>query len=52
MIGIGFVLAGLSSILIDVPGLGVALGIALGLLLFAIWLVVVGIRLMTMPLTA
>lgn len=52
--GIGFVLAGLSSILIDVPGLGVALGIlgALGLLLFAIWLVVVGIRLMTMPLTA
>lgn len=49
--GIGFVLAGLSSVLIDVPGLGLALGGlgALGLLIFAIWLVVVGVRLTTMP---
>jgi hypothetical protein len=52
--GIGFILAGLSSVLIDVPGLGVALGGlgALGLVLFAVWLVVVGFRLMTMPLAA
>lgn len=52
--GIGFVLAGLSSVLIDVPGLGIALGGigALGLLLFAVWLVVVGIRLVSMPLAA
>lgn len=52
--GIGFIFAGLSSILIDVPGLGVALGVlgASGLLLFAVWLVVVGIRLITMPITS
>jgi hypothetical protein len=50
--GIGFILAGLSSIFIDVPGLGIVLGGlgALGLLLFAVWILVVGVRLITMPL--
>jgi hypothetical protein len=48
--GIGFVLAGLASVLIEVPIVGIGLGIAgaFGLLLFAIWLVVVGSRLLTL----
>ena len=48
--GIGFIAAGLSSVLWGVPGLGVALGGlgALGLLLFAGWMIAVGVRLVTM----
>jgi hypothetical protein len=47
--GLGFVLAGLSSVLMGVPGLGMVLGAtgALGLLLFAIWDIAVGWRLLT-----
>jgi hypothetical protein len=49
--GIGFFAAGLSSVLWGVPMLGVALGGlgALGLLLFAAWMIAVGMRLVTLP---
>jgi len=45
--GIGFILAGLSSVLMGVPAIGPALGAAgaLGLLVFAIWDLFVGWRL-------
>jgi hypothetical protein len=48
---IGFLAAGFSSILLGVPFLGPVLaGLgALGLLVFAIWIVVAGIALMTIP---
>jgi hypothetical protein len=47
--GLGFVAAGLSSVLLDVPWLGPLLGVlgALGLLLFMIWAVTTGITLLT-----
>jgi hypothetical protein len=47
--GMGFLAAGLSSVLLSVPVLGPALaGLGgLGLLLFAIWLVATGVRLVT-----
>jgi hypothetical protein len=50
--GLGFVSAGLSSVLLDVPVLGPVLAAAgfLGLVVFAVWLLAVGTRLMTTPL--
>ena len=49
--GIGFVVAGLSSVLYGVPVIGPVLGAggALGLLLFVIWQLAVGFRLVTLP---
>jgi hypothetical protein len=51
--GIGFLAAGLSSILLTVPLLGPVLaGVGgLGLLVFAFWLVATGVRLLTMTTT-
>ena len=48
--GVGFIAAGLSSVLMGVPGVGPALGAlgGLGLLLFATWLVAIGIQLVTL----
>lgn len=49
--GLGFVMAGLSSVLFSVAVIGPTLGAlgALGLFLFVVWDLVVGLRLVTMP---
>ena len=51
--GIGFLAAGLSSVLLGAPLLGPVLAASggVGLLLFAIWMVATGIRLLTMTTT-
>ena len=52
--GLGFISAGLSSVLLDVPALGSALAAAgaLGLLVFAVWLIATSVRLMTIAVQA